>query len=319
MSRHVRFKLMQPGHEPAAELARATERLAAAVTRPTTFELVWPPGPQYRKVFTGELDVLELWSHEVELGHPCYEGPDLNHQPLDWRAQFELWDAVRAYDERRFLEDGLCLIAQMYYPEFYLYSRTPIRSLDDLVGKRLRGHTFPEFHFIHSIPGAVFCPFTNTDTGTAIKTGEIDAFASTFYSYTKHRWYEHAPSVIGPFLCASRSAVLVPTAVLEEYGADDQARWRRAFADAEVAIRAGFEETYYRRPLAILRAANIEPRPVPADVVAHAREVFATRVVPAWRARTAGDLQARAAYDPVLARLDGYARGLTASPPTART
>ena len=162
----------------------------------------------------GTLDFGEIYGGYVGGDFPAIEMSELLGLFDSSAMQEEVFRAIRE-DEIRMIRDqfGAEVISYIYYPDQFIFSKTPIRTLEDFKGLKVRTHSTALGDLVAGLGGeGQFVAFS--EVYTALERGILDAGVTGSTPAYGQKWYEVSKYIVGPL--TSHPHVMV---------AMNQARW----------------------------------------------------------------------------------------------
>lgn len=117
--------------------------------------------------------------------------------PFFWENGEQLEELLNSYEfkeivEPKFSEAGVKYIGSWAFPR-HLYTRDPVKSLDDLKGKKIRTMEDEIIMRSWSALGAIPTPMPFGELFTSLQTGVVDGAEGSATAYTSNRFFEVAP------------------------------------------------------------------------------------------------------------------------------
>lgn len=179
----------------ALELPFWTEVLPANSGGKVTAEMVsisesGLKGPELlRLLSTGALDVAYGDFGMVSGDDPHFEGLDLAGVLTDMDMLHEATMAYKPVLRDVLANQGIRLMGLLPFPGQAFFCSTPVTSIDDLEGKKVRTYTRSSSEFIEAI-GAVPVSIPFPDVIPALQTGVADCGVTGTFSGNTARWFE---------------------------------------------------------------------------------------------------------------------------------
>ncbi|MFQ5897352.1 MAG: TRAP transporter substrate-binding protein [Candidatus Methylomirabilia bacterium] len=149
----------------------------------TGFELV-------RVIKAGLVDVADILPTYVAGDVPIIEGVDLVGLFPDFDTSVKAHDAFMPVLSKHLAKiAGGVVIGVYYWPHQVMWSRKPVRSLNDLKGMKVRVYGTAQTEFLKAL-GAVPVSIAFAEVYTALERGTVDAAITGTYSGYALKWYE---------------------------------------------------------------------------------------------------------------------------------
>jgi TRAP-type C4-dicarboxylate transport system substrate-binding protein len=262
-----------------------------------------------RVIKTGVVDVAEVYGGYVAGELPMLEIleiPGIFPDPETAKKAILAWKP----HEAKILEEraNAVLLAMAVYPDQAIYSKRPVRKLEDFKGLKTRVHSVALASLIAGLEGE---PLTVAfaEVYTALERGTLDAGISGTKPGFGLRWYEVSKYLVGPISMRPHVALAINKNVWKRLPQDLQAVLKeeaeavvegKAFEAIEVWNQEGIDRNVEK---------GMEHQPFSPEVQASIKEILRAKVVPDW-VRRAGGQQAAQRFNEVIAPLVGF----TASP-----
>ncbi len=178
-----------------------------------------------RKMRLGQLQAAALTSGGLSTIDPAFH---LFSAPFLFASQDELSavvDALQPDLEKSFEARGLKLLAWGFTGTGHIFSKAPVRSVEEL--KKVRLFTSAggdDFARWLSDNGFDAVPLSLADVAQGLQTGLVDAVPSTPLATLSFQWYRHAPHMLEIGIAPSLGAVVMTKRAWSELSADDQKR-----------------------------------------------------------------------------------------------
>jgi TRAP-type transport system periplasmic protein len=254
---------------------------------------------------TGVVDVAEVYGGYVAGELPMLEIleiPGIFPDPETAKKAILAWKP----HETKILEEraNAVLLAMAVYPDQAIFSKRPVRKLEDFKGLKTRVHSVALASLVAGLEGE---PLTVAfaETYTALERGTLDAGISGTKPGFGLRWYEVAKYLVGPISMRPHVALAINRSTWKRLPKDLQAVLKeeaealvegKAFEAIEVWNQEGIDKNVEK---------GMEHQPFSPEVQAAIREILRTKVVPDW-VRRAGGQQAAQRFNEVIAPLVGF-------------
>ena len=261
-----------------------------------------------RVLKTGVVDVTETYSGYVAGELPLIEIlelPGMFPDPETAKKAIMTWKPMEAkiLDEKA----NAVLLAMAVYPDQGLFSKKPLRTLEDFKGVKIRVHSVALGSLVAGLGGE---PLTLAfaEVYTALERGTMDgAFAGTKPGYGL-RWYEVAKYLVGPISMRPHVSLAI-----------NKNTWKRLPPDVQVIMKEEAEKIVEGKSFEVIEAWNkegidknvekgMEHLPFSPQMQATIKEVLRTKVVPEWIKR-AGGQEAVKLFNDFMAPLVGFNAG----------
>jgi TRAP-type transport system periplasmic protein len=276
-----------------------------------TFELTSLPelglsgAETIRIIKTGVVDVAEVYGGYVAGELPMLEIleiPGIFPDPETAKKAILAWKP----HESKILEERAkaVLLAMAVYPDQAIFSKRPVRKLEDFKGLKTRVHSVALASLVAGLEGE---PLTVAfaETYTALERGTLDAGISGTKPGFGLRWYEVAKYLVGPISMRPHVALAINRNTWKRLPKDLQAVLKeeaealvegKAFEAIEVWNQEGIDKNVEK---------GMEHQPFSPEVQAAIKEILRTKVVPDW-VRRAGGQQAAQRFNEIIAPLVGF-------------
>jgi TRAP-type C4-dicarboxylate transport system substrate-binding protein len=261
----------------------------------TGFEMV-------RVMRSGLLDFADVLGTYVGGEIPLLEAPDLPGLYPDYETAIKSYVAFLPGAKKYEDKIGGVILGLYLWPQQVLFSRKPIRSLEDLKGMKVRVFGPAQTELIKTL-GAEPVSLAFAEVYTALERGTVDASLSGTYSGFSLKWYEVSKHLVdmrlGPvagYLVVSKRTWdrLSPEnrQVLVELG---QEFTKRGLDIGRQSTANGFEENG-KKGMDVSTSATVLSRAV--------REANQRVIVPSWVQRAGPD--AKAVFNQYIAPYAGF-------------
>lgn len=261
-----------------------------------------------RLLKTGVVDVTETYSGYVAGELPLIEIlelPGMFSDPETAKKAIMTWKPMEAkiLDEKA----NAVLLAMAVYPDQGLFSKRPLRTLEDFKGVKIRVHSVALGSLVAGLGGE---PLTLAfaEVYTALERGTMDgAFAGTKPGYGL-RWYEVAKYLVGPISMRPHISLAI-----------NKNTWKRLPLDVQIIMKEEAEKIVEGKSFEAIEVWNkegieknvekgMEHLPFSLQMQATIKEVLRTKVVPEWIKR-AGGAEAARLFNDIIAPLAGFTAG----------
>jgi TRAP-type transport system periplasmic protein len=199
------------------------------------------------------------------------------------------------------------LLAMAVYPDQAIWSKRPLRKLEDFKGLKTRVHSVALSSLVAGLGGE---PLTIAfaETYTALERGTLDAAISGTKPGYGLRWYEVSKYLVGPISMRPHVALAI-----------NKNTWKRLPADIQAILKEEAEQLVESKAFEAIEVWNkegvdksvekgMEHLPFSPELQATIKEVLRTKVVPEWIKR-AGGAEATRLFNEIIAPLVGFTAG----------
>jgi len=146
----------------------------------------------------GTMDMGEIYGGYVSGDFPAVEMAELLGLFESSAMQEEVFRAIREDEIRMVAEQwGAKVISYVYYPDQFLWSKRPLRTLDDFKGLKTRTHSTALGDLVAGLGGeGQFIAFS--EVYTALERGILDAGVTGSTPGYSQKWYEVSDYIVGP-------------------------------------------------------------------------------------------------------------------------
>ena len=261
-----------------------------------------------RVLKTGVVDVTETYGGYVAGELPLLEileMPGIFPSPEVAKKAILAWKPTEAkiLDEKA----NAVLLAMAVYPDQAIWSKKPLRKLEDFKGLKIRVHSVALGSLVAGLGGE---PLTIAfaETYTALERGTLDAAISGTNPGYGLRWYEVSKYLVGPISMRPHVALAI-----------NKNTWKRLPPDIQVILKEEAEKLVEGKSFEAIEVWNkegidrsvekgMEHQPFSPDLQATIKEVLRTKVVPEWIKR-AGGAEAARLFNDIIAPLVGFTAG----------
>jgi TRAP-type transport system periplasmic protein len=261
-----------------------------------------------RVLKTGVVDVTETYGGYVAGELPMIEileipgifpNPEIAKQAiLAWKPH-----------EAKILEEkaNAVLLAMAVYPDQAIWSKKPLRKLEDFKGLKIRVHSVALSSLVAGLGGE---PLTIAfaETYTALERGTLDAAISGTKPGYGLRWYEVSKYLVGPIAMRPHVALAI-----------NKNAWKRLPVDVQQILKEEAEKFVESKAFEAIEVWNkegidksvekgMEHLPFSPELQTAIKEVLRTKVVPEWIKR-AGGAEAARLFNEIIAPLVGFTAG----------
>jgi TRAP-type C4-dicarboxylate transport system substrate-binding protein len=258
-----------------------------------------------RLLKTGVVDITETYGGYVAGELPLIEileMPGIFPDPETAKKAILAWKPTEAkiLDEKA----NAVLLAMALYPDQALFSKKPLRKLEDFKGLKTRVHSVALSSLVAGLGGE---PLTVAfaETYTALERGTLDAAISGTKPGFGLRWYEVSKYLVGPISMRPHVALAI-----------NKQTWKRLPSDIQSIMREEAEKLVESKAFEAIEAWNkegieksvqkgMEHLPFSPELQAKIKEVLRTKVVPEWVKR-AGGAEASRLFNDIIAPLVGF-------------
>ena len=258
-----------------------------------------------RLLKTGVVDITETYGGYVAGELPLIEileMPGIFPDPETAKKAILAWKPTEAkiLDEKA----NAVLLAMALYPDQALFSKKPLRKLEDFKGLKTRVHSVALSSLVAGLGGE---PLTVAfaETYTALERGTLDAAISGTKPGFGLRWYEVSKYLVGPISMRPHVALAI-----------NKDTWKRLPSDIQSIMREEAEKLVESKAFEAIEAWNkegieksvekgMEHLPFSPELQAKIKELLRTKVVPEWVKR-AGGAEASRLFNDIIAPLVGF-------------
>jgi TRAP-type transport system periplasmic protein len=258
-----------------------------------------------RVIKTGVVDVAEVYGGYVAGELPMLEIleiPGIFPDPETAKKAILAWKPHEAkiLDERA----NAVLLAMAVYPDQAIFSKRPVRQLQDFRGLKTRVHSVALASLMAGLEGE---PLTVAfaEVYTALERGTLDAAITGTKPGLGLRWYEVAKYLVGPISMRPHVALSI-----------NKNTWKRLPKEVQTILREEAEALVEGKAFEAIEVWNqegidknvekgMEHQAFSPEVQAHIKEILRTKVVPDW-VRRAGGQQAAQRFNEIIAPLVGF-------------
>lgn len=258
-----------------------------------------------RLLKTGVVDITETYGGYVAGELPLIEileMPGIFPDPETAKKAILAWKPTEAkiLDEKA----NAVLLAMALYPDQALFSKKPLRKLEDFKGLKTRVHSVALSSLVAGLGGE---PLTVAfaETYTALERGTLDAAISGTKPGFGLRWYEVSKYLVGPISMRPHVALAINKDTWKRLPSDIQSIMRE---EAETLVESkAFEaiEAWNKEGIEKSVEKGMEHLPFSPELQAKIKEVLRTKVVPEWVKR-AGGAEASRLFNDIIAPLVGF-------------
>jgi TRAP-type C4-dicarboxylate transport system substrate-binding protein len=258
-----------------------------------------------RVIKTGVVDVAEVYGGYVAGELPMLEIleiPGIFPDPETAKKAILAWKPHEAkiLDERA----NAVLLAMAVYPDQAIFSKRPVRTLEDFKGLKTRVHSVALASLVAGLEGE---PLTVAfaEVYTALERGTLDAAITGTKPGLGLRWYEVAKYLVGPISMRPHVSLAINKNTWKRIPKDLQAILKeeaeaivegKAFEAIEVWNQEGIDKNVEK---------GMEHQPFSPEVLAAIKDILRTRVVPDWVRRAGGQIAAQR-FNEIIAPLVGF-------------
>jgi TRAP-type C4-dicarboxylate transport system substrate-binding protein len=258
-----------------------------------------------RVIKTGVVDVAEVYGGYVAGELPMLEIleiPGIFPDPETAKKAILAWKP----HEAKILEEraNAVLLAMAVYPDQAIFSKRPVRTLEDFKGLKTRVHSVA---LASLVAGLAAEPLTVAfaEVYTALERGTLDAAITGTKPGLGLRWYEVSKYLVGPIAMRPHVALSI-----------NKNTWKRLPKDLQTVLQEEAEAIVEGKAFEAIEVWNqegidknvekgMQHQPFTPEVQASIKEILRTKVVPDW-VRRAGGSQAAQRFNEVIAPLVGF-------------
>jgi TRAP-type C4-dicarboxylate transport system substrate-binding protein len=196
------------------------------------------------------------------------------------------------------------LLAMALYPDQALFSKKPLRKLEDFKGLKTRVHSVALSSLVAGLGGE---PLTIAfaEAYTALERGTLDAAISGTKPGYGLRWYEVSKYLVGPISMRPHVALAI-----------NKNTWKRLPADIQNMMKEEAEKLVEARSFEAIEGWNkegidksvekgMEHQPFSPELQATIKDILRNKVVPEWVKR-AGGAEAARLFNDIIGPLVGF-------------
>ena len=309
------FKLKLMGINRTLDPWKLFEEWARTVEKRTNgrvqFELTSLPelgfggGETLRVLRTGIVDVAEVYGGYVAGELPIVEIlelPGIFPDPATAKKAVLAWKPT----ETKILEQkaNAVLLGMALYPDQAIFSKRPLRKLEDFKGLKVRVHSVALGSLVAGLGGQ---PLTIAfaEAYTALERGTLDAGITGTKPGFGLRWYEVSKYLVGPISMRPHVALSI-----------NKASWQRLPPDIQKILKEEAEQVVEAKAFTAIDIWNqegldknvekgMEHQPFSPELKAAITDVLRSKVIPEWVKR-AGGAEAAKLFNEVIAPLVGF-------------
>lgn len=309
------FKLKLMGINRTLDPWKLFEEWAKTVEKRTNgrvqFELTSLPelgfgGAETLRVLrTGIVDVAEVYGGYVAGELPIVEIlelPGIFPDPATAKKAVLAWKPT----ETKILEEkaNAVLLGMALYPDQAIFSKRPLRKLEDFKGLKVRVHSVALGSLIAGLGGQ---PLTIAfaEAYTALERGTLDAGITGTKPGFGLRWYEVTKFIVGPISMRPHVALSI-----------NKASWQRLPPDIQKILKEEAEQVVEAKAFTAIDLWNqegldknvekgMEHQPFSPELKAAITDVLRSKVIPEWVKR-AGGAEAAKLFNEHIAPLVGF-------------
>jgi TRAP-type C4-dicarboxylate transport system substrate-binding protein len=258
-----------------------------------------------RVIKTGVVDVAEVYGGYVAGELPMLEIveiPGIFPDPETAKKAILAWKPYEA----KILEEraNATLLAMALYPDQAIFSKRPVRKLEDFKGLKTRVHSVALASLVAGLEGE---PLTVAfaEAYTALERGTLDAAITGTKPGLGLRWYEVAKYLVGPISMRPHVSLAI-----------NKNAWKRLPKELQAVLKEEAEAVVEGKAFEAIEVWNqegidrnvekgMEHLPFSPEMQASIKEILRTRVVPDW-VRRAGGQQAAQRFNEIIAPLVGF-------------
>lgn len=258
-----------------------------------------------RIIKTGVVDVAEVYGGYVAGELPMLEIleiPGIFPDPETAKKAILAWKPY----ETKILEEraNAVLLAMAVYPDQAIFSKRPVRKIEDFKGLKTRVHSVALASLVAGLAGE---PLTVAfaEAYTALERGTLDAGITGTKPGFGLRWYEVAKYLVGPISMRPHVALSI-----------NKHTWKRLPNDLQAVLKEEAEAIVEGKAFEVIEVWNqegidknvekgMEHQPFSPDVQASIKEILRAKVVPDW-VRRAGGQPAAQRFNEIIAPLVGF-------------
>jgi TRAP-type C4-dicarboxylate transport system substrate-binding protein len=196
------------------------------------------------------------------------------------------------------------LLATAFASDQFLFSKKPVRKLEDLKGLKTRVHSVTIAQLTAGLGGE---PLTVAfaEVYTALERGTLEAGFTASFAGHSQKWYEVTKYLVGPVTQVVQLPLVINKTVWKKLPQDIQHIMQEE-ATRLIDMQAfTLRETWHKGGIEGNVAKGMELSPFSPEIHASIKEVLRTQVVPAWVKR-AGGAEAARLFNDIVAPLVGF-------------
>lgn len=253
---------------------------------------------------TGVVDVAEFYLGYVAGELPLVEMleiPGLFTDQDSMKKAFQAWrpHLAKLIDEK---VNGV-LLAVAFQTDQFLFSKKPVRKLEDFKGLKMRVHSVSIAQLAAGLGGE---PLTIAfaEVYTALERGTLDAgFTAASPGYSQ-KWYEVTKYLVGPLTQVVQLPIIINKNVWKKLPPDLQQILQEEATKGIEERAFTLRETWHKEGVAGNIAKGMEEVTYSPELQTAVRDVVRTQVVPAWVKRAGPD--AAKLFNEIVAPLVGF-------------
>ena len=253
----------------------------------------------------GTLDFGEIYGGYVGGDFPAIEMAELLGLYESSAMQEEVFNAVRE-DEIRMIREqfGAEVISYIYYPDQFIFSKTPLRTLEDFDGLKIRTHSTALGDLAAGLGASgQFVAFS--EVYTALERGVLDAGVTGSTPAYSQKWYEVSKYIIGPLTSHPHVMVAMNRARWDELPTNLQQILKEEAAKTQ-AENLRLVNGWDQEGVDLAVAEGMEHIPFTPEIKKAIKEAVLDRIVPNWATRAGGyDSEAVKIYNAKVAPIVG--------------
>jgi TRAP-type transport system periplasmic protein len=254
---------------------------------------------------TGVVDIAEFYLGYVSGELPMVEMleiPGLFPDQESMQKAFLAWRPHLA----KFIDEKVngILLATAFASDQFLFSKKPVRKLEDFKGLKTRVHSVTIAQLTAGLGGE---PFTVAfaEVYTALERGTLEAAFTASFAGQSQKWYEVTKYLIGPVTQVVQLPLVINKTIWKKLSPDIQQVMQEE-AHRLIDSRAfDLREMWHKGGIDGNVAKGMELSPFSPDIHTAIKEVLRTQVVPAWVKRSGGQEAARL-FNEIVAPLVGF-------------
>lgn len=228
---------------------------------------LFPQGEIHRAVRTGQAQAGEIFMANLGNTNPVFEMDNIPFLASDMDSARKLWEVQRPAVEAHLASEGMRLLFSVPWPAQGLYSRTPINSIEDIRGLRMRAYspmTTQLAVLLNASPTTVQAP----EIPQAFSAGMINSMVTSAATGVSSQAWDFVEYYTDAQAWIPKNMVFVNERAFQRLSADAQAAvlaaaaeaeargWQMAVTEAEVTTkRLADEGMRVSSPTAELRSA----------------------------------------------------------------
>jgi TRAP-type C4-dicarboxylate transport system substrate-binding protein len=254
---------------------------------------------------TGVVDIAEFYLGYVSGELPIVEMLEIPGLFADQEAMHKAFLAWKPHLAKIIDEkvNGV-LLATAFQTDQFLFSKKPIRKLEDFKDLKTRVHSVAIAQLLAGLGGS---PLTIAfaEVYTALERGTVDgAFTAPTPGYSQ-KWFEVSKYLVGPVTQVVQLPLVMHKGIWKKLPSDIQKMLQEEASRIIDARAFALRAQWHKEGVEGNTAKGMELMPYPPEIHAAIKDVLRTQVVPAWVKRAGGQEAARL-FNDTVAPLVGF-------------